>query len=559
MWKNKKVSSVMKCEDLLNVIDDCTDEYMYIYDLTNDYYTISRQAVNAFALETNMFSDASDVLSKVIYNQDLPALQEDMSRLKKREISEHNMEYRWINKNGKPVWIRCKGKTIYDKDQKCLFLVGSIAELGKKNKYDNITSLYSEVVLAQEYKKLQQQGRAQGFILLIGADNFKEINEKYGTQMGDKVLSDIASCIKENIADIKHIYRFRGDEFAIFCAGGKMPFIQDAKLLYKNIRVNVDKNIEQKGYQLFYTISGGACEFDTETDPLESVLHNARFALHCAKLGGKNTFAAYSEEVYQNYIRKLDIQESLRRSITNNFEGFELYYQPVINTADNTLHGSEALIRWTSPKYGFMSPVEFVPLLEESSLIIPLGRWIIDQAVSQCKKWVEAVPDYVMNINLSFVQIIKSDILKDVLECVDYHGLDHCHLVFEATESGELESNNAVRSVLDSFNRQSFDLAIDDFGTGYSNLKYIRDMTFSIIKIDRLFIHNIDEINDNYILVKYVIEMAHSLGIKICVEGVETQAELDKVMTLSPDCIQGYYYGKPMNAEAFEKTFILNR
>lgn len=560
MWKNEKVFGVMKNEDLLSVIDECTDNYMFIFDITHDYYTISRQAVDTFNLETNVFGNASSVFETVVYAPDMPILQNDLERLKSGESNDHNLEYRWIDKSGKPVWISCRGKSIYDKQQECLFLVGSITELGKQNKYDNITSLYNESVLEQEYKKVQQSGNnAQGVMLLIGVDNFKGINEKYGTSTGDGVLADIASCITDCVKDMKHTYRLRGDEFAILHYCGKETAIDEAKELYKQIRNKVDYYIEQKEYQIFYTISSGAYCFDTQKDNLETVMHNLRFALHSAKMKGKNTFVAYSEELYQNHMRKMDIQENLRRSITNNFEGFEVYYQPVVDPNNNRLHGSEALIRWNSKKYGFMSPVEFVPLLEESSLIIPLGRWIIDQAVMQCKKWIEIVPDYVMNINLSFVQIVKSDILKDVLECVDYHGLEHHHLVFEATESGELENNNAVKNVLNSFNNQSFSLAIDDFGTGYSNLRYIRDMMFSIIKIDRLFVKNIDESNDNYTLVKYVIEMAHSLGVKVCVEGVETQAELDKIMTLSPDCIQGYYYGKPVDAETFEKEFLKDK
>lgn len=187
-----------------------------------------------------------------------------------------------------------------------------------------------------------------------------------------------------------------------------------------------------------------------------------------------------------------------------------------------------------------MSPVDFVPLLEESALIIPLGKWIIENAVRQCKAWVSVYPDFIMNINLSFVQIIKSDILKDAVELLEQYELSAEHVVFEVTESGELENNTAVKHVLNSFNNKSLNLAIDDFGTGYSNLRYIRDMMFGIIKIDRLFIKDINESSQNYTLVKYVTEMAHNFNIKVCVEGVETQEEYDKVMTLKPDCIQAF-------------------
>ena len=264
----------------------------------------------------------------------------------------------------------------------------------------------------------------------------------------------------------------------------------------------------------------------------------------------------YSEDEYLSYIRRIDIQEELRKCVENDFKGFEVYYQPIMKPQTNTLYGSEALIRWHSEKYGFMSPVDFVPLLEESALIIPLGKWIIENAVRQCKAWVSVYPDFIMNINLSFVQIIKSDILKDAVELLEQYELSAKHVVFEVTESGELENNTAVKHVLNSFNNKSLNLAIDDFGTGYSNLRYIRDMMFGIIKIDRLFIKDINESSQNYTLVKYVTEMAHNFNIKVCVEGVETQEEYDKVMTLKPDCIQGFFYGKPMNAGNFAASYI---
>lgn len=178
--------------------------------------------------------------------------------------------------------------------------------------------------------------------------------------------------------------------------------------------------------------------------------------------------------------------------------------------------------------------------------------------MQQCKKWCRIIPDFTVNINLSFVQVIKSDIVGDAMECITQEDISHKNIVFEVTESGELENNPMVRNVLRSFELLGFKLAIDDFGTGYSNLRYIRDMTFGIIKIDRMFVQNIDSNAENYSLVEYVIDMAHKLGIKVCVEGVETAEELVCVKALGADCIQGYYYGKPMPADEFESKFIRN-
>lgn len=545
-----------RCMEFLSIMDDCTDSYMYVYDMTNDYLVISEKALEKLSIETNLFDNALSCFSEVVYPADIAMLVAALQGIMNHKSSMLDLEFRCIDIKGNILWVSCKGKIRQEANGESLLLVGSITEIGKKNKYDNTTSLYSESVLESDFDKLVSEGSVTGYMLLIGVDNFKRINEKYGVSMGDRVLADVARCIVECFDDAKRVYRLKGDEFAVLCTCDAKEALAEAKDLYKQIRSRVDYCIEKEHFHMFYTISGGAYSFDTSTDNLNDVFNGLRFALHNAKINGRNTFAAYSDDKFANYIRRMDIQEELRSCIINDFEGFELYYQPVVRASTRQIRGAEALIRWNSKSYGFMSPGEFIPLLEESALIIPLGKWIIEQAVIQCKEWVKVIPDFVMNVNLSFVQIIKSDILKDVIECVDYYGLDHSHIVFEATESGELESKTAVKNVLNSFSENSFQLAIDDFGTGYSNLRYIKDMMFNIIKIDRLFIQDIDKCKDNYTLVKYVIDMAHSLNIRICVEGVETEEELEKVMTLSPDCIQGYYYGKPMPSVEFASRFI---
>ena len=554
----------MTVEQICTVIDllnPCIDDHLYVYDFTNDYYYISPHAAERFPIPGTAFHNVIENHRHFVYAPDLAALQTDLNDLIAGRKDFHNMQYRWIDKKGQPVWINCRGEAVYDKENDVLYLVGAIEEIGSIRKYDNTTNLYSESMLEKNYFMMDNNSeKKRGYMLLIGVDNFKAVNEKYGVKTGDEVLADIAGCIIQCVGDTKSVYRLSGDEFAILMTrqGTDEEIVDKAKLLYKYIRVRVDNMIKERNYSIFYTISGGADIFESGRDSFDSVIQNARFALHEAKLKGRNTFVAYSKEQYETYIHKMDIQEHLRSSIINGFNGFEVYYQPIFNTSCNAIKGAEALIRWNSEKYGFMSPVDFIPLLEESSLIIPLGKWIITQAVQQCKKWCGIIPDFTVNINLSFVQVIKSDIVGDAMECITQEDISHKNIVFEVTESGELENNPMVRNVLRSFELLGFKLAIDDFGTGYSNLRYIRDMTFGIIKIDRLFVQNIDSNTENYSLVEYVIDMAHKLGIKVCVEGVETAEELECVKALGADCIQGYYYGKPMPADEFESKFIRN-
>lgn len=554
--RNKIQVDFAQFEYALSVLGACTDDYMYILDFKNDHYALSETALDIFCLDESHFFDATEVLKSVIFSEDYDYLCNDLKLIKENQKTEHNLEYRWLDKTGNPIWISCKGAVVYDEDENPQYLVGRICEIGKQNKIDNNTSLYKENVLKTEYNKKVKSHDNFGYMLTIGIDNFKEINEKHGVAFGDRILAEVSSCIKRCICHDSDVYRLGGDEFAVLCNNPSEHDYVNVKELYKNIRREVDKSIEDSGYHTFYTISAGAVFFDTKKDDYNSIMKKLRFSLHCAKINGKNTFVEYNEDAYSKYIRRLDIQECLRKSIENNYEGFELYYQPIINTHSRTVHGAEALLRWNSDSYGFMSPSEFIPLLEESSLIIPIGKWVIETAALKCSEWIKVIPEFQMNINLSFVQLKKSDIVKDAMECIDRLGIPHEHFVFEVTESGELESGIATKNVLKSFMEKDIKLAIDDFGTGYSNLRYVKEMMFGLIKIDRIFIKNIQNSEFDYSLVQHITDMAHSLNLKVCYEGVETVEEMESVKSLNPDCIQGYFFGRPENSKIFEENFL---
>ena len=539
---------------VLEVIEQCTDDYMYFFDFETDYYAITERATKVFALKEGKFYNASVVLNNLFYPDDVQLINNDLEELKTGKKNIHNLEYRWLDKFGNPIWISCRGVIINDND-KPRYMIGRISELGRQNRIDKVTGLYQSGVLKDKLDFINEIGRYQAGLMIIGIDNFKGINEWHGTSVGDTVLSNTARFIENAVGGSGQVFRLDGDLFAVFSIESGLVSRDGFKNIYKQIRSSVDKFMEELSYQLFYTISAGSVIFDTKETTIEDAVMKAKFALSRAKLLGKNSFVEYDEEEHNEYIKKLDIQEELRMSINNGFEGFELYYQPIVHPSDNTLYGAEALLRWNSKKYGFVSPAVTVPILESSGLIIPLGKWITMTAAKQCFEWQRFIPDFRMNINLSFVQLLKSDVVKDMLEQIDSVGISHNNIVFEVTESGQLESNHATRNVLGSFADSEFQLAIDDFGTGYSNLRYVKEMMFGLIKIDRIFIQNINESEYNYMLVKHVTDLAHSLKLKVCVEGVETEDELKTVMNLSADCIQGYYYDKPLTAEDFSKKY----
>lgn len=543
----------------LNLVEQSTEDYLYILDFTNDRAIYSKTITKVFALEECEFSNATSKIMKVVHPDDVDMLMEDLQEGSNGRRKEHNLEYRWKTVDGTYVAISCRGQYVISHGVK--YLIGRISEIGKQTRFDNNTGLYREVVLENVYNEYAKTRNAQGFLMLVGVDNFKELNEKYGAKTGDEVLNILTDAIRKYIDTPLRLFRMPGDECAVFMPYSMEKNIEQAKNLYKRIRNYIDSVIEQRKYDIFFTISAGAAEFNTEKDSFNDLLKNAKFSLHAAKLNGKNRCEIFDAGEYKEYIEKLGVQDELRRCISEGFEGFELYFQPIYNPENDCLAGSEALIRWNSRKYGFMGPDRFIPLLEDSALIIPLGKWIIDNAARTCNKWITNIPNFVMHINLSFIQIVKSNIIKDVIENIGRYSASNNHYIFEVTETIEMDQMPAVDRVFKEFIKNGFRLAIDDFGTGYSNYGYMRDRTFDIVKVDRSFVTDIDKLKDNYLMVSFIIKMAHEMGLHVCIEGVETKEELSCVKKLGADYIQGYYYGKPVCLQDFEeqhlKRFVL--
>ncbi len=539
---------------IFSIMSACTDDYLYIYDFVGDKVTFSKNSTRFVNFNEADNISGLNIIKDIVHKDDFAVVYQDLMQLAEGKKALHDMEYRWVDRSGNEVWINCRGVAVKDSQGNVHYLVGRVAEISRKNKIDDVTGLYRESNLKLTLASFIPEKNVYGFLLHIGIDGFKEINEKYGQEFGNVILKNTAECIKKASEGIGRVYRMHGDEMMVLCTGYDKEEENPARDLYRNIRMYVDDSISGNGYHMFHTISGGAVYFEGENIG-NNLIEEASFALHKAKLSGKNTCVVYSQEEYNDYVHRLDIQEALCKDVENDFKGFEMYYQPIVNIVEKKILGAEALLRWNSEEFGFMSPGSFVPILEESGLIIPLGRWIIKTALEQCNKWRQSIPEFRMNINLSFVQLKKSDALNDILKVMDELNIDSKNVIFEVTESGELEAGNSMQT-LKSFKNRQINLAIDDFGTGYSNLRYIKEMTFDLVKIDQSFIRNIKNNQYDFMVVKQFTELAHMLNLKVCYEGVETKDDLECVLKLNPDYIQGYYFARPVPVITFEKEYL---
>lgn len=548
--------SVKQLCEMIDLLRPCMDDYLYVYDLVNDFYYISENAVERFTMPGNHFHDVVRNHGIFVYPEDLPELQADLNAMLAGEKNFHNLEYRWIDKNGQPVWINCRGYVVRD-GETALYMIGCINEIGVRQKADNLSGLLGESSL-QTFLENSPISQENGYMLRLGLDDFKEINEKLGIEYGDMILKKTAECISSCIQPNQKLYRIVADEFMILDLSGST--VKDAKALYKKVRRTINQFVEDNHYNAVFTISGGVLECKNISDCSYSTLMKlSEFSLNEAKRQGKNRCYYFQQEDYDRFLRKKELAQILRQAVYNDFKGFEAYFQPLFYAGTRTLYGAETLMRFHSEKYGMISPAEFIPILEETGLIIPAGRFIMHEALKACKKLQQYIPGFRININISYIQIMKSDIINEVVDAVAAYQIDPSNVVLELTESGLLESDTRFSKLWRRLKDKGVQLALDDFGTGYSNFRYLYDLRPDIIKIDRTFTAKALSNEYEYNLLSLMSGMVHNLNLKICVEGIETKEEQNRIQQISPDITQGFFFGKPCPYQQFFDEFIAKR
>ncbi|MBP3477139.1 MAG: bifunctional diguanylate cyclase/phosphodiesterase [Lachnospiraceae bacterium] len=546
--------SLEQISSVIEVIQKASDSYLFIMDLNENIYMISEKATKRFPFDDTVIENCTEVLKKVVYPSDYAIVEEDIIKCTSGEQDTHALEYRWYDRKGKVVWINCKGTVVVGPEGHRL-LIGRVSELGKKAKADNVTGLRREVRLRLDVEsRLRDHPQSIRYMMRIGIDNFKEINEKEGIEAGDEVLQELSECILATVDESVDVYRLLADEFMIVNASA--TFEKDAETVYNRIREKVRHTVRQKEYSRFYTISAGVLTGEFQDKTADETLRLTEFALNEAKRNGRNQMSVFDKANYDEYLRRLDIRKTLRRDVNNHFSGFQVFFQPIVAAPDYHLIGAEALLRWSNEEFGNVSPAVFIPILEESGLIIPVGRYVMWEAAKTCKKWREIMPDFRIHVNLSYVQVHKSDLMKDVEVCIQEVGISPDSLVLELTESGYIETDSRIKELFKDLKDKNIDLALDDFGTGYSNMRYLKEIEAETIKIDRSFVVQALQNDHDYNIISHLIDMAHSLGSSVCMEGIEQQDELQKMMKTHPDMIQGYYFGKPSPAEQFEEQFL---
>lgn len=538
-------------EDLIEIFAPYMDDYLYILDLKENCYRISQRAVKRFKLSSNSFHDAISKILDLVYEEDRHILADHLKLVLEGKKKTHNLHYRWLDKNDRPVWINCRGEVIDDEEGKPHYLIGCINETGKKQRADNISGLLGDVEMRSFILHHMNKG-ISGFFMHIGIDDFCTINGELGADYGEYVIKSVAACIKDCLLDSQQLYHLMPDEYMIVDFNNHT--MKDAISLRKKICNKIEKFIDNEKYKAVFTVSAGIIDAAMLMDGYDVCRKMSDFALKQARDIGKNSVYVFNRRDYELFLRKTRIIRALRNAVENHFDGFEVYYQPIIKCHSEQIIGAEALMRFSvhSDKgEERISPLEFIPLLEETGLIIPVGRFLIKESVSMCKEMQQYMPGFKVNINISHIQIMKSNVIEDILTILDYYNLAPECLCVELTESGYIDMTPHFCELRKNLEKEGIQFVIDDFGTGYSNFHCISDMNPNYIKIDQCFTKKAMNNESDYELLRRIVEMVHSLHINICIEGVEKKEWYHKLKEMQVDYMQGYLFGKPCERSQF--------
>lgn len=546
---------VPSLEFLYDAVADSIMGYLYLTDIRSDRICISEKARQDFGFSECVIQNARETWLARIHPRDRDRVDESISLLYSTQKQTFDDEFQMRATSGRYFWVRARGR-IYQPPgmDKPTHVIGILENLEQDGEVDRVTGLHTSDRCRRVVESLIAHGQAQQCgILLFNIDDFTRINMLYSHAFGDMVLRTVIQELQALLPEGADLYRLNGDQFLVLCRACSHAKMRE---LFECLQEYVRHPRSLDGISYQFSISGGVAMLADSGPDWAGLLRNAVLAMRQAKKNGKNRLKIFCPSMLPSTLHEQKLIQELSQSVARGFEGFYLVYQPICTADSLRLVGAEALLRYESPEFGRIRPDSFVPLLEREGLMSDVGMWAFRQAVSVCKTWVEQLPEFTMNVNVSLYQSLGDGFSQRVFQTLNEIGLPPEHLVLELTESCFADEESGVAQTLSTLRAGGIRLAIDDFGTGYSSLGRLQQLPSDIVKIDRSFITSIHNNSYNYNFVKAVIALCHNAGLRVCVEGIETQDELRTVNNLYADTCQGYYTSKPLDADTFARELI---
>ena len=535
-----------KLDSLFEVLAAISDDSnVFLCDMQYDYSKWSKGLVEEFDLPSQYIYNATGMWEERIHPDDRQTYRESMHSINHYKTNVFDLQYRVRRADGEYNVCSGLGILIHDENGYPDYFGGMIRNLTHYSCVDTLTGLRNQYGFFEDIATSIQQNKELR-IAILGISKLAEINALHGYNFGNAVLKRFGTYFEEYLGDRGVVYRLEGSKFGAIV---EHTAYEEAEKSYNRIRKHFREGIEIDGVFIDFELNASTLllnEFDTDGQTIYSCLN---FAYNESKNDKQGRIIEFKNDLLDDEKLKIARIHMIRNSITKGYKGFYLLYQPVVDVDTEKLIGAEALIRWKNEKYGVVPPDEFIPILEADPLFPELGEWILLTALMDAKKMLEKYPNFVINVNLSYVQIAQPNFVDKVKNILRITGYPAKQLCLELTERCRLLDVNLLRNVIVALRSEGIRIALDDFGTGYSSLGLMKNLPLDTIKIDRSFVQKIEEDDKEQKLVNNLVNFAKIFETKVCVEGVETSKMREILKTCGINSLQGYYYSKPIPNE----------
>lgn len=547
--EERKKEHIQDYHKMLLFLNESTEDYFFLWDMEENSFYLSKELTVVSGKQQNgTYIYPFENMMDVICPCDREKVKTVLKYITESDEKRFDLDFRYLDEEKRKCWVNCKGNLIHGEGQKPFLFIGCISRRVLSEKIDLLTGLMNYDKMLDNLGRGISRGRC-GHLMVLGIDEFGDLNQRMGRDYGNHILKCIGDTLEQVLEEAGgekcNVYRMDGDHFGVDLVGYSK---KETIAFFHNLQLKTDA---------LCSFSCGVVCYPYENEADSHVLVSyAENALTRAKKSGKNRMMFFSSDDYNENISRMVLQQEIKESIKNGFKGFELFYQPQVTSNEYCLHGAEALLRYHSEKFGFMSPAVFIPVLEQTGMMIPVGKWVLQQALVQCAEWIKKYGTFNMSINISYVQMKENGFAEEVLEAVKKSGVPGESVTLEVTESMQLQDYNYYNAIFYHWRKKGIHISIDDFGTGYSSLGYLKSLEVDEVKIDRCFVRQIHKSMYNYRLLSNMMELTKNAQIRVCCEGVEEEEELRCLDTLFPALIQGFLFGRPIPAEEFEKMFL---
>lgn len=495
-----------------------------------------------------------------LHPDDKALFSSSMRRVMSGEKAYDDFEIRVTDLKGNWKWLRSKVVSLKDENGKPIMMAGSYADIDDRKQkeerirhlayHDQLTGVVNRLSMLEcitdALGKTIGDRPCSGVFLYIDLDDFGAINNTYGHDTGDLLIVQVAERLKKaRLNDT--IARFGGADFGIYC--GELQYCEAPGALAEMIRLLLRAPYQVEGKTIYLTASVGVSVISPSVIRAESVLRQGDIALREAKKLGKDRVKVYAKRMSDEVSERLLMVNELRLALKRG--EFYLNFQPQVDQAQGKLHGFEALLRWNSKVYGIVAPDKFIPLLEETGLIVEVGQWVLEQSCLFIKQVKQLLPDsdMIVSVNVAAQQLEHDQFIENVMRAIEEARIQPRALCIEITETSVIQSLSQVTEQLEALRHLEIMVALDDFGTGFSSLNYLNELPIDVLKIDKSFTRRITVLSKEYSLIKAISHLAMELGLRMIVEGVEEEKQLEVLSSMPQLIIQGYYFGKPMSEQ----------